>query len=147
MEDNEYASYRIGEIYWINFNGQGHLERGIRPGIIVQNNIGNIYSPVIQVVPVTSSKTKTQLPTHVKLAANKYGLTQDSVVLCENQGAVNKTQIKAYIGVLDEEKMKEVVTACLINTPYLQFLNQLEISKIIERNNGGRIRKLSNFMN
>lgn len=66
----------------MHFDGVAHEQRGVRPGVVFQNNIGSNNSPNIIALPMSSSIKKMDLPTHVLLSAEKYGLALDSVVLC-----------------------------------------------------------------
>lgn len=126
---NNNRIYQTGEIYWVKFDGTGHLQRGWHPAIIIQGNIGNYYSPTIVVLPITS-KIKKQLPTHVRIKAGYFGLSKDSTVQCEGQRLVNKSQFGGYIGTVDNETMNAIATACLINLPLLQYLDLNECSRI-----------------
>lgn len=121
--------YYTGEIYWVNLSGDGNVQRGWHPGIIVQNNKGNYFANTIEIVPVTSSK-KTKLPTHVKLKAGKFGLIKDSIAQCEGQRPIDKSQIGCYIGTLDHSTMAKIAKGCLINTPFLNFLTETEVKNI-----------------
>lgn len=125
-------NYNIGEIYWINLNGVGCVQDGWHPGIIVQNNMGNLYSQTISIVPITS-KRKAKLPTHVFIRAQTYGLRLDSIVQCEGQQTVCKSQIAGYIGTADSTLMKKIAKACLINTPYLNYLNDDEVGVLKQK--------------
>lgn len=119
--------YKLGEIYWFNLSGTGNVQTGWHPGIIVQNNKGNKYSNTIAIIPITSSNRKSKLPTHVKMRAGQFGLTRNSIAQCEGQRLVDKEQMGDYIGAVDSITMKKIAKACLINTPYLLFLNTIDI--------------------
>lgn len=121
--------YNIGEIYWVNFKGAGHLQNGWHPAVIVQNNVGNRFSPTISVVPITSQR-KAELPTHVKIEKGMCGLPKDSTAQCEGQRPVNKSDIGEYIGEVNSMVMKQIAKGCLINTPLLNFLNAVEIEQL-----------------
>lgn len=123
------TTYQTGQIYWVNLNGEGHIQNGWHPGIIVQCNKGNKHSPTIAIVPVTS-KRKTSLPTHVYIQAGLFGLSKPSIAQCEGQRIVSKDQIGDYIGMVSAEFMKKIAIGCLINTPYLQYLNNNDITNI-----------------
>lgn len=95
---------RRGDIMWVDFGtGSGSEQNGIRPAIIIQNNIGNKYSPTVIVAPITSQINKAKLPTHVEIKSSKYGLSEDSVLLAEQIRTIDKTRISSngYIGSLD----------------------------------------------
>lgn len=121
--------YNIGEIYWVNFAKNQHIQGGWHPAVIVQNNVGNRYSPTISVVPITS-KVKSDLPTHVKIKAGMFGLPKPSTIQCEGQRPVNKSDIGEYIGEINASTMKKIAKACLINTPMLNFLNAVDIERL-----------------
>lgn len=123
------ANYKIGEIYWVNLKGNGHVQNGWHPAIIMQNNVGNKFSDTILVVPLTS-KSKSKLPTHIKFKAGSFGLIRDSIAQCEGQRPIDKSDIGGYIGRLNNKAISEVAKGCLINTPYLYFLNEIDIEEI-----------------
>lgn len=122
-------NYKIGDIYWVNLSGQGHVQNGWHPGIIVQCDAGNKHSETTVVVPITS-KNKTKLPTHVKLNAGSFGLRYNSIAQCEGQQTVGFEQLGNYIGTVNGKIMNKIAKACLINTPYLQFLSDIDIHNI-----------------
>lgn len=116
--------YKMGQAYWVYLGRQeGSVQGGWHPAIIVQNNIGNKFSRTISVVPTTSRKTKAKLPTHVMIQGGKFGFSRDSIVQCEGQRPVDKSDIGGYIGTVDDQTMGEIARACLINTPFLLFLD------------------------
>lgn len=119
--------YKIGQIYWVDLGPHDeHIQGGWHPAVIVQNNVGNKFSPTISVVPITSSK-KSKLPTHVMIKGGNFGLTRDSFIQCEGQRPINKSRIGSYIGELDRCTMQKVAKGCLINTPFLFFLDSGDI--------------------
>ena len=122
-------NYKIGDIYWVNLSRQGHVQNGWHPGIIVQCDVGNKYSETTVVVPITS-KNKTKLPTHVKLYAGNFGLRYNSIAQCEGQQTVSFDQLGDYIGTVNGKIMNKIAKACLVNTPYLQFLSDTDINNI-----------------
>lgn len=105
-----------GDVCFVEFNSnEGSIQSGARPAVVVQNNIGNKYSPTVLVVPLTS-KSKKPLPTHVILPRGEAGLPQQSTLMAEQIQVVNKTQIKSFIGTLSErciKQMNEAVRASL----------------------------------
>ena len=127
-------TYNIGDIFWFDLNGVGNVQNGWHPGIIVQNNTGNKYSPTMAVVPITS-KTKTNLPTHVFIKhGGSCGLPKDSIAQCEGQQLVCKAdQVGGYIGKADEKIMRKIAKGCLINTPYVAYLDDSDIDEIKNR--------------
>ena len=130
MERNIIRHPRIGEVYQIKFEGRGSVQDGWRPGVVIQNNIGNIYSPNIIAVPLTSALKKEHQPTHVFLPAKEVGLKLDSVVLCENPETISKESVGKYITNIPQKYMSEIATALMFSIPMLCFLKEKEISNI-----------------
>lgn len=92
------VEFKRGDIYYADFGvGVGSEQGGIRPVVIVQNNVGNKYSPTLIVAPLTSKLTKTKLPTHVMIRASESGLAKDSIALTEQIRVIDKIRIKEYI--------------------------------------------------
>lgn len=86
----------------------GSEQGGVRPVIVIQNDVGNKYSPTIIVAAVTSQINKAKLPTHIEIKAFKYGLTKDSVVLLEQVRTIDKKRLKEKIGHIDDKTMKKI---------------------------------------
>lgn len=98
-----------GEIYYAQLNPVvGSEQGGIRPVLVVQNDIGNQYSPTTIILAITSQINKAKLPTHVELLGEHYGLDKDSVILAEQIRTIDKTRLKQRISVLSEEMMSKV---------------------------------------
>lgn len=114
---------KIGEIYYMKFNGSGSEQNGWRPGLVFQNNIGNAYSPNIIALPLTSCLKKIEQPTHVILSAEKTGLKRDSMVLCENPERMSKERIGDYITTLSNEYMGKIAAANLLATSAISFID------------------------
>lgn len=89
----------------------GSEQGGVRPVLVVQNDVGNKYSPTIIVAAVTSQTSKAKLPTHVELAATQGGLSKDSVVLLEQLRTIDKQRLKERIGALNDSQMPVVDAA------------------------------------
>lgn len=105
-----------GELYYADLSPViGSEQGGLRPVLIVQNNVGNKYSPTIIAVAITSQINKAKLPTHIELDASTYGLPKDSVILLEQIRTLDKTRLKEKIGELDTSKMAQVNQALLIS--------------------------------
>ena len=117
----------------MKFHGDGHVQDGVRPAIIIQNDIGNKYSPTLQVIPITSRMTKKSLPTHVFLPAGTGGLAKNSVAQCEGQRVINKYDVLNQIGALPDEYMQAICMGCIISTPLIQYLSQQQIGQIYDR--------------
>jgi len=108
---------RRGEIWMARLPGEGvgSEQFGQRPCLIVQNNVGNMYSPTTIIACLTSRMGKTELPTHVKLHRHATGLKEDSLVLCEQLMTLDKTRLLEKIGQVVEGPMKEVDIAIQIS--------------------------------
>ena len=105
-----------GEIYFAQLNPVvGSEQGGIRPVVVVQNDIGNQYSPTTIILAITSQINKAKLPTHIELKASTYGLERDSVILAEQIRTIDKARLKQRIAVLKEETMNKVDRALLIS--------------------------------
>lgn len=105
-----------GEIYFAQLNPViGSEQGGIRPVLIVQNDIGNQYSPTTIILAITSQINKAKLPTHVELKAKDYGLERDSVILAEQVRTIDKSRLKQRIAVLKPETMLRVDQALAIS--------------------------------
>lgn len=108
--------FKRGEIYYADLSPVvGSEQGGVRPVVIIQNDIGNKYSPTVIVAAVTSQINKAKLPTHIELSQEQYGLPKDSVVLLEQVRTLDKHRLREKIGVLDEFKMKKLENALLIS--------------------------------
>ncbi|MBE5736570.1 MAG: type II toxin-antitoxin system PemK/MazF family toxin [Clostridiales bacterium] len=104
-----------GELYYADLSPVvGSEQGGVRPVLVVQNDVGNKYSPTVIVAAITSQINKARIPTHIELASS-YGLTKDSVLLLEQIRTLDKKRLKDRIGMLDENRMKDVNQALLIS--------------------------------
>lgn len=105
-----------GELYYADLSPVvGSEQGGLRPVLIVQNDIGNKYSPTVIVAAITSQQTKAKIPTHIELPADTYGLPKDSVILLEQIRTLDKQRLQQQISVLPEELMQKVNQAILIS--------------------------------
>ncbi|NLJ72671.1 MAG: type II toxin-antitoxin system PemK/MazF family toxin [Syntrophomonadaceae bacterium] len=105
-----------GEIYFAQLNPViGSEQGGIRPVVVVQNDIGNQYSPTTVILAITSQINKAKLPTHIELKARDYGLEKDSVILAEQIRTIDKTRLKQRIASLNDEIMHKVDQALAIS--------------------------------
>lgn len=108
-----------GEIYYADLSPVlGSEQGGVRPVLVLQNDIGNKYSPTIIVSAITSRLYKAKLPTHISLDASLYGLNKDSIILLEQLRTIDKLRLREKIGELSPQKMKEVDNALLISLGY-----------------------------
>ena len=105
-----------GDIYYADLSPVvGSEQGGLRPVLIVQNDIGNRYSPTVIAAAITSRMSKTKLPTHIDIHASEVGLAKDSVVLLEQIRTLDKRRLRERMGHLDEEMMQEVNSAISIS--------------------------------
>lgn len=105
-----------GDIYYADLSPVvGSEQGGVRPVLIIQNDIGNKYSPTVIATAITSQINKAKMPTHIELDAHEYGLSKDSVVLAEQIRTIDKQRLKEKIGHLDEKLMNQVNEALEIS--------------------------------
>lgn len=98
-----------GDIYYADLSPVvGSEQGGVRPVLIVQNDVGNKFSPTVIAAAITSQTGKTRLPTHIMLNADKCGLSRDSVVLLEQIRTLDKRRLKEWMGALDTGAMERV---------------------------------------
>ena len=105
-----------GDLYFADLSPVvGSEQGGVRPVLVVQNDVGNKYSPTIIVAAVTSQTSKAKLPTHVELAATQGGLSKNSVVLLEQLRTIDKQRLKERIGSLSEAQIPSVDEALSVS--------------------------------
>ena len=110
------AAVRRGDIYYADLSPVvGSEQGGMRPVLIVQNNVGNKHSPTVIAAAITSQINKARLPTHIELSARIYGLSRDSVVLLEQVRTIDKRRLKERIGRIDGLLMNRVDTALAVS--------------------------------
>lgn len=124
-----------GDIYYAELDGQGSEQSGFRPVIIIQNNVGNRFSPTVVIATITSKLGKANVPTHVTIEG--YGLKSKSVIEAEQIKTIDKNRLKSYIGRVDDyvtinkiKKAIEISTAQDINP--LDRIKDEDIREIIE---------------
>ena len=109
-------SVRRGEIYYADLSPVvGSEQGGVRPVLIVQNDVGNKYSPTVIAAAITSQKEKSKLPTHIEINAQNCGLAKNSVVLLEQIRTIDKKRLKERMGMRDEDAMYQVNSALSIS--------------------------------
>jgi mRNA interferase MazF len=109
-------SIRRGDIYYADLSPVvGSEQGGLRPVLIIQNDIGNRYSPTVIAAAITSRMSKTRLPTHIDIYAEEAGLAKDSVILLEQIRTLDKKRLKEKMGHLGEGMMDHVNTAIAIS--------------------------------
>ena len=87
----------------------GSEQGGIRPVLIIQNDMGNKYSPTVIAAAITSQINKNKLPTHIEIDSEEFGLKSDSVVLTEQIRTIDKSRLKEKIGHIDDEKIMDKI--------------------------------------
>ncbi len=98
-----------GDIYYADLSPVvGSEQGGVRPVLIVQNDIGNKYSPTVIAAAITSQINKAKMPTHIEISAEEYGLSKDSVILLEQVRTIDKRRLRERTGHLDDATMLEV---------------------------------------
>lgn len=107
---------RRGDIYYADLSPVvGSEQGGVRPVLIVQNDVGNRYSPTVIAAAITSQKDKTRLPTHIQVNADHCGLAKDSIVLLEQVRTIDKQRLKERMGKLDPGSMTRVDKALSVS--------------------------------
>lgn len=105
-----------GDIYYADLSPVvGSEQGGIRPVLIVQNDVGNKYSPTVIAAAITSQRDKTKLPTHIQVNADNSGLAKDSIVLLEQIRTIDKQRLKEKMGSLDDHSMSMINQALSVS--------------------------------
>ena len=105
------SEIRRGDLYYADLSPVvGSEQGGVRPVLVIQNNIGNKYSPTIIIAAITSQINKAKLPTHIEISANEYGLNKDSVILLEQIRTIDKKRLREKIGCLDKNMMLKIIS-------------------------------------
>ena len=105
-----------GEIYYADLSPVvGSEQGGMRPVLIVQNDIGNRFSPTVIAAAITSRSGKNDLPTHIRLLPGKTGLTRNSLVLLEQIRTIDKHRLRERMGKLDESDLRRVDEALSVS--------------------------------
>ncbi|WP_345941590.1 type II toxin-antitoxin system PemK/MazF family toxin [Intestinimonas butyriciproducens] len=114
--DHFSSNVRRGDIYYADLSPVvGSEQGGMRPVLIVQNNVGNRYSPTVIAAAITSQLNKAKLPTHIEIEARTYGLSKDSVILLEQVRTLDKRRLREKMGRLDEQVMGQVDDAIAVS--------------------------------
>ena len=115
-ESDKQMTVRRGDIYYADLSPVvGSEQGGIRPVLIVQNDVGNRYSPTVIAAAITSQKDKNKLPTHIQVNATDSGLTRDSIVLLEQVRTIDKQRLKEKMGRLDDASMSRINQALSVS--------------------------------
>ena len=107
---------RRGDVYYADLRPViGSEQGGIRPVLIVQNDVGNRHSPTVICAAITSKMNKAKLPTHIELDSHRYEMVRDSVVLLEQLRTIDKKRLKDKVCPLDQDVMEKVNRGLLIS--------------------------------
>ena len=111
---------KFGDIFFASLSSEGHVQGGVRPVVIAQNNVGNMYSPTIGVIPMSSRTEKAKhLPVHVTILADQNnGLKTDSVVLTEQTRTIPEEQLLGSIGSISHDDLVRIKRALDIQFPF-----------------------------
>ncbi len=105
-----------GDIFYADLSPViGSEQGGVRPVLIVQNDIGNKYSPTVIAAAITSQINKAKMPTHIEIGAEEYGLNKDSVILLEQIRTIDKRRLREKTGRLDDALMEKVNDALAVS--------------------------------
>ncbi|MBQ7884702.1 MAG: type II toxin-antitoxin system PemK/MazF family toxin [Clostridia bacterium] len=119
--ENRQAEIKRGEIYYADLSPTvGSEQGGVRPVLVIQNDIGNKYAPTVIVCAITSKLDKAKMPTHIELNAKQYNLPKDSVCLLEQIRTLDKRRLQEKVSSINEIKMKEIERAILISLGFFQ---------------------------
>lgn len=111
-----------GDVYFADLSPVvGSEQGGVRPVLIIQNDIGNRFSPTVIVAAITAQIQKAKLPTHVEIDAKRYGFERDSVILLEQIRTIDKQRLTDKITHLDDEMMEKVDDALQISLGLIEF--------------------------
>ena len=107
---------RRGDIYYADLSPVvGSEQGGIRPVLVIQNNIGNRHSPTIICAAITSKMNKAKLPTHIEISTRDYNIVKNSVILLEQIRTIDKQRLKEYVCQIDSAMMKKVDEAICVS--------------------------------
>ena len=116
ITESDNVTVKRGDIYYADLSPVvGSEQGGLRPVLIVQNDVGNKYSPTVIAAAITSKLGKTRLPTHIDVYAEKVGLQRDYVVLLEQIRTIDKRRLKEKMGHLDDHMMQAVDEAITVS--------------------------------
>lgn len=111
-----------GDIFYADLSPVvGSEQGGIRPVLVVQNDIGNKFSPTVIIAAITSQINKAKMPTHIEITAEDYGLSKDSVILLEQIRTIDKKRLRERIGRLDEDLMEKVDDALTVSVGLVEL--------------------------
>lgn len=123
---------RRGDIYFADLRPVvGSEQGGVRPVLIIQNDMGNRHSPTVICAAITSKMNKAKLPTHIALDMNRYDLMKDSVILLEQIRTIDKSRLREKVCHLDEEILEEINRALCVSLALEQKVRRYE--KIVQK--------------
>lgn len=115
-----------GDVFMIDLSPTvGSEQGGYRPCVVIQNNLGNRFSPTIQVAAITTQIHKAKLPTHVEVSAKQVGLEKDSVIMLEQTRTIDKKRLSKWVARLDNETMDRVYWAYMISCASDELMKQM----------------------
>jgi len=115
-EFERYQEMKRGDIFYADLRPViGSEQGGIRPVLIIQNDVGNRHSPTVICAAITSKMNKAKLPTHIELSARDYDMDKDSVILLEQLRTIDKKRLKTKVCHLEGEIMRKVNRALMIS--------------------------------
>ena len=124
MEFKETETIKRGDIYYADLSPVvGSEQGGVRPVLVIQNDIGNKYSPTVIVCAITSKLDKAKLPTHIELDGYVYNLPKDSVCLLEQIRTLDKRRLKEKVSYIGGKKMQDIDRAILISLGFFERTN------------------------
>lgn len=116
MECEFILTVKRGDIYYADLSPVvGSEQGGLRPVLIIQNDVGNKYSPTVIAAAITSKLSKSKMPTHIDVYASQFGLAKDSVILLEQIRTIDKKRLKEKMGHLDSDVMQQVNDALSVS--------------------------------
>lgn len=122
-----------GDIYYADLSPVvGSEQGGVRPVLVVQNDVGNKYSPTVIIAAITSQLSKAKLPTHIELNKDKYNLLKDSVVLLEQIRTLDKRRLKEKVCTIDDKTMQKIDIAIMISLGITAWFYHDFFNKIIK---------------
>jgi mRNA interferase MazF len=119
----EKDNIKIGDVFFADIQTNGTVQGGNRPHIVLQNDLGNKFSPNVVLIPLTTALKKSKMPTHVLLPKGETGLPRDSIALCENPISFPKNKLGKYITSLPGKYMIEIAKANTLASSSISFLN------------------------
>ena len=126
METYRKEDIRRGDIYYADLRPVvGSEQGGIRPVVILQNNVGNRHSPTVIVAAITSKMNKAKLPTHVELSTRQCQIVRDSVILLEQLRTIDKSRLRDKLGSLGEDQMCKLDHALEVSVGLLPIYNTI----------------------